>query len=105
MAASKYPVKRVRRTKRKRSRRSVILKRTITIAGRRSGVSLEDAFWEAMYEIAAAKGKTRLGLIRQIDNKRNNSNLSSAIRLFVLAYYKGLCRYTALIGRSDAKAG
>jgi predicted DNA-binding ribbon-helix-helix protein len=50
-----------------------------------------------MYEIAMAKGKTRLGLIRRINSKRHNSNLSSAIRLFVLAYYKGLraCTHAA----------
>jgi predicted DNA-binding ribbon-helix-helix protein len=89
----------VQRGGRKRKRfqkvRSAVLKRTIVISGRRTGVSLEDAFWNAMHEIAVAKGTTRMGLIRKIERRRKQQkqlNLSSAIRLFVLAYYQGLHR-------------
>jgi predicted DNA-binding ribbon-helix-helix protein len=66
-------------------------RRNVRISGPTS-VSLEDAFWEALGEIAEAKGTSRADLIREINQTRDNANLSSAIRLFVLAYYQGLGR-------------
>ena len=68
---------------------SVVRKRTLIISGHKSSVSLEDAFWDALAEIAEVKGTTRPGLIRTIHQTRSNANLSSAIRLFVLAHYRG----------------
>jgi predicted DNA-binding ribbon-helix-helix protein len=87
-------VKRVGHSKH-RAPRSLILKRTVVISERRTGVSLEDAFWNAMHEIALAKSTTRMALIRNVDKRRKQRkhlNLSSAIRLFALAYYQGLHR-------------
>jgi predicted DNA-binding ribbon-helix-helix protein len=82
-------VKAARRSKRKRvGKRSRVVKRAILVSGRSTGVSLEDAFWDAIQKIAVAKGTTRARLIAQIKKKRKPANLSSAIRLFVLAYYK-----------------
>jgi predicted DNA-binding ribbon-helix-helix protein len=49
---------------------------------------MEDAFWDAFKEIAAAQGTSVVRLIAAIDSKRQHANLSSAIRLFVLDYYK-----------------
>ena len=70
---------------------SQVVKRTIYLSGRKSSVHLEDPFWEALREIAMAKDTTRPRLIAQI--KQNEpANLSSAIRVFVLAYYQGLGR-------------
>ena len=87
------PVKAARRSTRKRvRRRSRIVKRAILVFGRGTGVSLEDAFWDAMQKIAMAKGTTRARLIGQIKKERKPANLSSAIRLFVLAYYKAHSR-------------
>jgi predicted DNA-binding ribbon-helix-helix protein len=84
------PVKAIRRAKRKRvRRRSRIVKRAVIVSGRGTAVSLEDVFWEAMQKIAMTKGTTRAGLITQIEKRRKPANLSSAIRLFVLAYYQG----------------
>jgi predicted DNA-binding ribbon-helix-helix protein len=71
---------------------SVVVKRSVNISGRNSSVALEDAFWGALAEIAKAKGTTRPDLISTIDQTRSNANLSSAIRVFVLAYYQGLGR-------------
>jgi predicted DNA-binding ribbon-helix-helix protein len=76
------------RTKRKRSQKasSAVLKRHTVISGRRTSVSLEDAFWDATQEIALAKDTTRTGLLAKIDKRRKQRkhlNLSSAIRLFV----------------------
>jgi len=54
------------------------------IAGHRTSVSIEDAFWLALAEIARNRGVSANRLITEIDRERQG-NLSSAIRLFVLA--------------------
>jgi predicted DNA-binding ribbon-helix-helix protein len=66
--------------------RSAVLKRSVQISGRRTSVHLENAFWDALQDIAAATGKTRTGLITQV-SKREDANLSSALRLFIVGYY------------------
>jgi predicted DNA-binding ribbon-helix-helix protein len=66
----------------------MIKKRSINIAGRKTAVSLEDQFWESFREIAGKRGKTLRQMIADIDAERKSSNLSSAIRLFVLRYYR-----------------
>jgi predicted DNA-binding ribbon-helix-helix protein len=68
---------------------SSVIKRSIKIAGRKTSVSLEDAFWKAFKEIAAAKGVPIQDLISKINKERQHGNLSSAIRLFVLSFYRG----------------
>jgi predicted DNA-binding ribbon-helix-helix protein len=67
--------------------RSAVLKRDIYVSGRHTGVSLEDAFWDALQNIAVARGTTRLDLVAQV-GKRKHANLSSALRLFVVSYYR-----------------
>jgi predicted DNA-binding ribbon-helix-helix protein len=88
------PVKAVHRGKRKRRalKRFANVRRPVKVAGWHTGVTLEDAFWDEMQKIAVAKGTTRPRLITQIKKRRKPENLSSAIRLFVLAYYQGLGR-------------
>ena len=61
-----------------------IVKRSVRIAGHATSVSLEPAFWEALNEIAAARRMSLNALLSTIDAGRRG-NLSSAIRLFVLA--------------------
>jgi predicted DNA-binding ribbon-helix-helix protein len=64
-------------------------KRSITIAGHRTSVSIEAPFWQALGEIAAAKGMSLAAVIVDIDRDRApGTNLSSAIRLAVLAWYR-----------------
>lgn len=65
-----------------------VIKRSVMIAGHRTSVSLEQPFWEALREIAEARGSSIAGLVAEIDAQRDDSNLSSAIRLFVLAHYR-----------------
>jgi predicted DNA-binding ribbon-helix-helix protein len=65
-------------------------KRSLSIAGHRTSVSLEDPFWEGLKRIAAHEGKTLAALIAEIDSRRNDNNLSSALRLHVLAHYQKL---------------
>jgi predicted DNA-binding ribbon-helix-helix protein len=64
------------------------MKRSIVIVGHKTSVSLEEPFWGGLREIAAAKGATLSDLIALIDRDRQQSNLSSHIRLFVLEYYQ-----------------
>ncbi len=64
-------------------------KRSITIAGHRTSISIEDPFWQALADIAASRRMSIAALIAEIDRKRPEAGgLSSAIRLHVLAWYK-----------------
>ena len=85
-------------------RSPVIKHRSITIAGRRTGVSIEDEFWNSLREIADGRDQTLYGLIADINAKRQSTNLSSAIRLFVLRHYREqLDQLQNGIGRSVLK--
>jgi predicted DNA-binding ribbon-helix-helix protein len=61
-----------------------VVKRSLVIAGHRTSVSLEDAFWRRLRAIAAERGLSLNGLAAMIDASRDGANLSSAIRVFVL---------------------
>jgi predicted DNA-binding ribbon-helix-helix protein len=67
--------------------RSSVVKRSIKIDGRTTSVSLEDAFWSALKEIARGRKMTLAELVTSINAKREHPNLSSAIRLFVLNHF------------------
>jgi predicted DNA-binding ribbon-helix-helix protein len=69
---------------------SAVVKRSIVIAGHKTSVSLEDAFWEGLKEIADAKELTLSDMVAEIDTDRRHGNLSSAIRLFVLDHYRAV---------------
>ena len=65
--------------------KSLIVKRSVVIGGHKTSVSLEDPFWSEVKKIAHTQQATTLKLIAEIDKaRRRESNLSSAIRLFVL---------------------
>ena len=68
--------------------KSSVVKRSIVIAGHKTSVSLEDAFWQTFKEIAALRHMTVSELADAVDAERQYSNLSSAIRLFVLDFYR-----------------
>ena len=68
--------------------KSPVVKRSIVIAGHKTSVSLEDAFWKGLKEIASARNMTLSDLVATIDGGRRQGNLSSAIRLFVLDHYR-----------------
>jgi predicted DNA-binding ribbon-helix-helix protein len=64
-------------------------KRSLTLSGHRTSVSLEDEFWQAFREIAAERGETPARLAERIDRDRGlETGLATAIRLFVLAEYR-----------------
>ncbi|HEY4981867.1 MAG TPA: ribbon-helix-helix domain-containing protein [Pseudolabrys sp.] len=68
--------------------KSPVVKRSIVIAGHKTSVSLEDAFWNGLKEIANGREMTLSDLVATIDTDRHHGNLSSAIRLFVLDHYR-----------------
>lgn len=61
-----------------------IVKRSVSIAGHRTSISLEEPFWELLREIAETEKLSIQALIGRIDAERGEQNLSSAIRVFVL---------------------
>jgi predicted DNA-binding ribbon-helix-helix protein len=68
--------------------KSLVFKRSIVVASHKTSVSLEDAFWNALKEIARARHMTLSALVAEIDAQRQLGNLSSALRLFVLDFYR-----------------
>lgn len=68
--------------------KSPVVKRSIVVAGHKTSVSLEEAFWNGMKEIASVRSLTLSELVGEIDGGRQQGNLSSAIRLFVLDYFR-----------------
>jgi predicted DNA-binding ribbon-helix-helix protein len=68
--------------------KSAILKRSIVIARHKTSVSVEDAFWDGLKEIGRERHMTLSDLVAAIDAERQHGNLSSAIRLFVLDFYR-----------------
>ncbi len=68
--------------------KSPVVKRSIVIAGHKTSVSLEDAFWKGLKDIAVGRGVTLSDLVASLDAERRHGNLSSAIRLFVLDHYQ-----------------
>jgi len=62
-----------------------MLKRSLTIAGHRTSIALEAEFWAGLEALAARRGLRLTALIEAIDRSRDGPNLSSALRLAVLA--------------------
>ena len=68
--------------------KSQIFKRSIVVNGHKTSVSLEDEFWSALKVIAGKRLMNLSDLVTAIDGQRQHGNLSSAIRLFVLDFYR-----------------
>jgi predicted DNA-binding ribbon-helix-helix protein len=64
------------------------VKRSFTIKGHRTSISLEAPFWEALRHAAEAQDTTLAGLVAAIDAGRGQTGLSSAVRVWVLEYYR-----------------
>jgi predicted DNA-binding ribbon-helix-helix protein len=68
--------------------KSSVGKRSVVVAGHKTSISLEDEFWKGFHEIAGERAQTLSHLVATVDAKRQHGNLSSAIRLFVLGFYR-----------------
>jgi predicted DNA-binding ribbon-helix-helix protein len=80
--------------------KSPVIKRSIVIAGHKTSVSLEDAFWKGLKNIAGGRDMTLSELVAAIDSERRHGNLSSAIRLFVLDHYRSQSTEDHVEGRA-----
>jgi predicted DNA-binding ribbon-helix-helix protein len=63
-------------------------KRSLTIAGHRTSIAIESEFWTGLEAMAASRGSSIASVVAEIDEQREVSNLSSAVRLAVLAWYR-----------------
>ncbi|MEC8322312.1 MAG: ribbon-helix-helix domain-containing protein [Pseudomonadota bacterium] len=63
-------------------------KRSITIAGHATSISLEAPFWDAIRDIASQQDMSTQDLIAEIDNSKRMASLSSAIRVYILSWYQ-----------------
>jgi predicted DNA-binding ribbon-helix-helix protein len=77
------------------TQKSRVIQRSIVVAGHKTSISLEDEFWDALREIATARGTLVGTLVSSIDVDREHNNLSSVIRLFVLDHYRALAERRA----------
>ena len=68
------------------------VKRSFTIAGHRTSISLEAPFWEALKTAAVEEGAAVAKLIARIDASRGASGLSSAVRVWLLQHYRDSAR-------------
>jgi len=75
-----------------------VVKRSVVVDGHKTSVSLEDAFWVSLREIATKRGVSLSMQIASIDQHRKTNNLSSAIRLFVLDYFRSRSVSAMFIG-------
>ena len=64
------------------------MKRSFSIRGHRTSISLEAAFWEALGEIAAARGLPLSGIVAEVDAARGTAGLSGAVRIYILDYFR-----------------
>ena len=82
--------------------KSPVVKRSIVVAGHKTSVSLEEAFWNGMKEISGLRNMTLSELVGEIDSNRQQGNLSSAIRLYVLDYYRSRVPNTSVSAAEGA---
>jgi predicted DNA-binding ribbon-helix-helix protein len=82
--------------------KSAAARRSIIIAGHRTSVSLEDAFWKGLKAIAGQRRMKLWELVTSIDSDRQHDNLSSALRLFVLNHYRSVLDREGRDGRAAA---
>jgi predicted DNA-binding ribbon-helix-helix protein len=85
--------------------KSPVVKRSIVIAGHKTSVSLEDAFWQGLKHIATGRNMTLSDLVAAIDSDRRQGNLSSAIRLFVLDHYRSRSEHAGGGGETRGRGG
>jgi predicted DNA-binding ribbon-helix-helix protein len=84
--------------------KSSVVKRSLVLGSHKTSVSLEDAFWIQLKEIAHNQRVTISNLVAEIDRTREQSNLSSATRLFVLEHVRNKDKRTEMATRATVDA-
>lgn len=67
---------------------TTVVKRSVTIDGHKTSVSLEDAFWEGLKKIAEEQRSGVSKMVEKINSSRDHGNLCSAIRVYVLRHFQ-----------------
>jgi len=80
------------------ARSRLVVKRSVAIGDRRTSVSLEEPFWLALKDIAAAHGRTLSAFVAEINAPRQGGNLSSTLRVFVLQHFMARADQAAVAG-------
>lgn len=83
-------------------REYAVVKRSVVVGGHKTSVSLEDAFWTSLKDIAMLRGTTLSTQIATIDTTRRTGNLSSAIRLYVLEHFRARAASAIFIGERQS---
>jgi predicted DNA-binding ribbon-helix-helix protein len=81
---------------------TAVHRRSISINGRKTSVSLEDVFWHGLQYIARHKNVTMPALVGRIDRDRKTANLSSAIRIYVFKYARSRTQPNKSLGKRNA---
>jgi predicted DNA-binding ribbon-helix-helix protein len=84
--------------------KSPVAKRSVIVAGHKTSVSLEEAFWVGLKEVSRIRKMTVSDLVNEMDANRQHGNLSSAIRLFVLSHFESRAAPSAISIGTDNKA-
>jgi len=71
-----------------RGRSSTLVNRNVTIRGRRTSLRLEPAMWDALHEVAQREGGSVHDICSRVEFSRQESTLTAAIRVFILAYFR-----------------
>jgi predicted DNA-binding ribbon-helix-helix protein len=75
---------------------STIVKRSVLVQGHKTSISLEEPFWNGLKDIAASRRQPLTAVLQQVDlDRQDSSNLSSAVRLFVLEHYRNQAQSAA----------
>jgi predicted DNA-binding ribbon-helix-helix protein len=85
---------------------SLVVKRSMVIAGRKTSISIEDVFWNGLRGIAKGRKETVSQLLASIDANRKAANLSSAIRVFVNDFYRDQFKREEMVSQAvdDSKS-
>jgi predicted DNA-binding ribbon-helix-helix protein len=84
--------------------KSAIVKRSVSLSGHKTSISLEDAFWNYLKEIAESRGVSVSVLVAEIQQQDRQTNLSSAIRLFVLEHARERCEAAEAVSPRASRA-
>ena len=74
--------------RRKPALKSLVVQQSVNINGRHTSVTLEAAFWKSLKEIAGIQSVSAAALLSTIDKEREATNLSSALRVYVIEHYR-----------------
>jgi predicted DNA-binding ribbon-helix-helix protein len=74
------------------------VKRSFTIRGHRTSISLEAPFWDALKDAAQREGMSLASLIASIDEGRDEAGLSGAVRIWILSYFRRIAPVSSYDG-------